>query len=612
MYAPKLHETERSRDMIQEFRGYNHNLRIGDNEFYDMKNMTGSYYPVLSPRGKRGKDFISLNGTALGLWGGNDINYVLQNETTIQYKDKDGVLSEINNELSDERKAISAGGRTMILPDWIKYDYVNGKLIKPIRATECTVFGCTLEGEFSNSFEIVDTLPSASSEISGKKYLLLMGEGMRPNFYHCKSGDDDGGDFKFEVISSYICLKVDIQIEEAINCKFIELPRGNEASFLKSDTKRISVEQVIVKDGYTLFILDAWFCSQDDYRKDKSYYQHISFIKQSTGVPICIGEVSFPNFSFITESENRLWGARYGESTDGFLNEISASEQGFFWGFDYGTSTADSPYTVSIGSDGPFTGAITYQGHPIFFKENCYHIVYGSYPSNYQVVTENGYGVQAGSDKSLCIIDGVLYYKAPDGVYRFDGASHEKISEALGFERYKDAVGGTVDGKYYICMTDENGTRSIFVYDTRRGLWHKEDDANVLYFASYDGDLYFVEQTTSGQRIGTVKGTAGVEEDDVEWFVETGIIGYSTPDSKYVGKLQVRLKLDFGSRINFYIEYDSDGYMEFVGGLEGTSLNSFTLPILPRRCDHFKIRIEGVGECKIFSLCKVLWEGGGA
>ena len=54
MQYPKLIELENSRHMIDQFRGYNHNLRIAGGEFYDMKNMTSDYYPVLAPRGSRG------------------------------------------------------------------------------------------------------------------------------------------------------------------------------------------------------------------------------------------------------------------------------------------------------------------------------------------------------------------------------------------------------------------------------------------------------------------------------------------------------------------------------------------------------------------------------
>ena len=65
MDYPTLTELNTSRQMVDVFRGYNHNLRIADGEFYDMKNMTSDYYPVLSPRGKRG--FYEKPGSVQGL-----------------------------------------------------------------------------------------------------------------------------------------------------------------------------------------------------------------------------------------------------------------------------------------------------------------------------------------------------------------------------------------------------------------------------------------------------------------------------------------------------------------------------------------------------------------
>lgn len=626
MYAPKLRETERSRDMIQEFRGYNHNLRIGDNEFYDMKNMTGSYYPVLSPRGKRThKQYYGKWGETVAVSGGNNLLYLLREQISslsydkVYLKNFETTLCVGSTE-DGNHQLISVAGQTMIYPEQIKYNQHDSTCIKikPAPPYCDIVYKKGSSWESANEFDIVNRWPSSAQEDEvGKKVIYINEDGDYIVLECTQDGYDtpDGSGYTYQwryIGALYVSLSYSQEDNTGITIgdfDWIEFcdPDVKVKWNLASSQINVKEKEVDEEDHVQRWVLDSVPNDLNDFKNNSSDYLK-SLLKTNKG-PFAFKDYSKPTFDFVIEHENRIWGARY----DGAINEISASELGFYWNFiSKGQKTADSPYTVSIGSDGPFTGAIVYQGHPIFFKENCYHIVYGSYPANYQVVTENGHGVQKGSDKSLCIIDGVLYYKASDGVYRFDGASHQKISEDLGFERYKDAVGGTVDGKYYIAMTDENGTRSIFVYDTRRGFWHKEDDANVLYFASYNGDLYFVEQTENGdQRIGTIKGTGdGEAEDDVEWFVETGIMGYSTPDSKYVGKLQVRLMLPVGSHVNFYIEYDSDGYMEFVGGLEGTSLQSFTLPILPRRCDHFKIRISGVGECKIFSLCKVLEDGG--
>ena len=54
MKLSKLKELPTSRSMIDVFGGYNHNLRIGEGEFYDMTNLSSDNYPVLSPRPKRG------------------------------------------------------------------------------------------------------------------------------------------------------------------------------------------------------------------------------------------------------------------------------------------------------------------------------------------------------------------------------------------------------------------------------------------------------------------------------------------------------------------------------------------------------------------------------
>ena len=47
------------------------------------------------------------------------------------------------------------------------------------------------------------------------------------------------------------------------------------------------------------------------------------------------------------------------------------------------------------------------------------HIVYGTKASNFTVSTIRLRGVQKESGGSLCISGGLLYYKAPEGVYCF-------------------------------------------------------------------------------------------------------------------------------------------------------------------------------------------------
>ena len=318
----------------------------------------------------------------------------------------------------------------------------------------------------------------------------------------------------------------------------------------------------------------------------------------------------FPKMDYIIESQNRLWGCRYGESNKGELvNEIYASALGSFgnW-YTHNTVSTDS-YEASVGTDGPFTGAVNYRGYPLFFKENVMYKIYGDYPENYQIVSDTSMGVQQGCDKSLCVLSNMLYYKSSDGIFAYDGSSVARIDAALAREYYRDVVCGGLGSKLWFSMEGEDPAHNgIYVYDTDKGVWHKEDEREARYFARYNNNLYCVDASND---LFTVRGTDGeLEADDVNFFAETGVIGYSTPDSKYVSRLALRLLIPHDGRLNIYIDYDSANVWEFKGCIEGNGLGTFTIPIVPRNCDHFRIRFEGRGACRIFGFSKVMEEGG--
>ena len=48
MELPNLNPIPTTKRMVDLFRGYNHNLRIGSGEFYRMENFTSDLAPVLS------------------------------------------------------------------------------------------------------------------------------------------------------------------------------------------------------------------------------------------------------------------------------------------------------------------------------------------------------------------------------------------------------------------------------------------------------------------------------------------------------------------------------------------------------------------------------------
>jgi hypothetical protein len=81
------------------------------------------------------------------------------------------------------------------------------------------------------------------------------------------------------------------------------------------------------------------------------------------------------------------------------------------------------------------------------------------------------------------------------------------------------------------------------------------------------------------------------------------------PDKKYISSIVVRMSLAIGSVVNFYAQYDSYGEWVSLASVTGTHLRSFSLPIRPQRCDHFRLRIEGRGDAKIYSITKTIEQG---
>lgn len=324
-----------------------------------------------------------------------------------------------------------------------------------------------------------------------------------------------------------------------------------------------------------------------------------------------------PQMDFVIESQNRLWGCRYGENNDGeFVNEIYCSKLGdpTNWQVYEGIST-DS-YAASCGTEGEWTGAFNYRGYPTFFKENNIHTVYGSNPP-YQIKDIEARGVQKGSSESLAILNEVLFYKSIHGVCAYSGSLPEEISAPLGEEAYKNAVGCSYKGKYYIEMKDllyddaedKENHIFLFVYDAKAGMWHKESALNADQLAAGDDNIFYNAQKTSSDTKKGIGKLFGSNEDDIEWYAETGLFGLSTPDKKYICKLALRLLLPPGSIMFISIQYDSTGDWERIGNITGYSITPFSISIKPRRCDHFRIRLEGTGDMKLYSISKSLKQG---
>ena len=590
---PTLAAPYLSRRTISTFGGYNRNLKIAEGEFYCMENMTGDCYPLLASRPPRSKAAQLTAPHALR--GKSKLAYV--DGTSLYYGGEDltSYLTDAGFFLSDSgemcpKQLVSMGAYLIIYPDKLYLNTENYTDCGSIEARFSTVEGDSVTYSLCNAdgTAYADPVISGTAPTDPENGSLWIDSSAVP---HVLMQYSEQSGIWMEIPTVYV------RIAAAGIGKQFAVYDGVTIAGAAADSEAVH-EQIAQLNGSKVI-----YAKGDDYIVVVGV-PGVSYVQQTGTVTV---SRTMPDPDFITEASNRLWGCKYGLANGETVNEIYCCALGDFknWNRFLGIST-DS-YVASVGSDGPWTGAVTHLGCPVFFKEHCLHKVYISGSGAHQIVDTACRGVSAGSHDSLAVVGEILLYHSPTGICAYDGSLPVPVSEALGAVRYRNAVGGGLGDKYYVSMEDEDGGWHLFVYDKKRGFFHREDSTHALAFARCGGRLYYIDADTKA--LMCTESGAGEDEGTVSWQADTGVMGYTNPEQKYIGRFTLRIRLDEGAWARVLVEYDSDGIWHDAGYMEGSGLGSFVLPLRLRRCDHFRLRLEGSGGMRLYSFSKLFETG---
>lgn len=208
--------------------------------------------------------------------------------------------------------------------------------------------------------------------------------------------------------------------------------------------------------------------------------------------------------------------------------------------------------------------------------------------------------MEKGSSHSLQIVNEVLFYKANSGIMSFQGSMPYEVGAALG-SGYEAAWAGTVENKYYISMK-KDGVSHLFVYDTAKGLWHREDSTEARYFTKDGNTLYYLDGNV-------IKTTSGKDTDVIDWYAETTDFTYRTADSKFISRASLRCEVESGAALMVWIDYDSRGAWRRLKSIGSGRKGIINVPLIPARCDHFRLRFSGYGKCAIHDMTLFLATG---
>lgn len=588
MIYPSLNEQSRSRIVTETFRGYDHRLKILPGQWYDEENITAAHYPLFSQRAKRGRVLTMDN--PLGLLAKDALMYIDGGSVYYNGLRVEGVnLSTTEGMLP--KQLVSMGAYAVIFPDKV---YINTADLSDVGSLDArfaalstdnvSVQLCRADGA---EYQAPASAEAPANPANGDMWIDTSGEThvLRQYSEYMSSWS--------EVPTVYV----------RVGCKGVGVNfsagDGVRVSGLASADAAVNAQlKTLMGDGYQIIQARG-----DDYVVLTGI---LDGTHSQTGGLVITRDC--PDMDYVTESDNRIWGCRYGLVDGETVNEIYACKLGDpkNWRAYAGMST-DS-YAVSVGSDGKFTGAATHLGYPLFFKENCIHKIYGSLPESYQVNTTMCRGVQDGAWRSLAIVNEVLYYQSRTDICAYDGSLPAGVSDELGGEKYTLGAAGSDGAVYYISMRDAGGGWHMFTYDTDKAMWHREDGAHALCFANVRGDLMYIDADT--RSLMSASGRSGEPEGEVSWRAESGIMGYEYPYSQYLSRFNIRARLGDGAKMTMSLEYDSeDGWVE-MGTYSGTAaVRTVNIPVIPRRCDHLRLKLSGVGDVKIYSISRIL-EGG--
>lgn len=300
----------------------------------------------------------------------------------------------------------------------------------------------------------------------------------------------------------------------------------------------------------------------------------------------CTISADIPNMNRVCCQNNRLWGT----AADG--SAIYASKPGDPLDFNSFVGISTDSWWSKVASEGKFVGIYPYQNHVYAFKRDCIHEIYGDKPSNFKMP----YSVRCGSvdGDSICEIGGVMYFSSGDGVYAYNGGVPTKVSQKIRINP-TSAKAATHDGKLFVAA---DGV--LYIYDTEYENWYRIGINGVSQCFKDENGLFIVSDGVAA------RWNDGNEK--VVWSIQSKEFFRNESEKNGCVNLWLKIAPAPGSCVAVYTANDGGEFRRW-GVVRGDS-GMRRIPVRFRKCDTFSIRLEGVGDCKLYGFEIENYSGG--
>ena len=312
----------------------------------------------------------------------------------------------------------------------------------------------------------------------------------------------------------------------------------------------------------------------------------------------------FPISNFLVSHANRLYAASrqasylYGSGLRNPKRWTSATD-----GVSFEFETPD---------DECCSGIAAYAERLLFFKPHSIFEIYGTDPLVGYRTTRLSSSIGCVSHKTIKEVGGTLYFLGDGGVYSYGGGSLPK-NIGTPVQKYLDnidepesACSQSFGDRYWLSIKQKNGGGAVLVFDTRTGMWYKQDSLYIKHFAVVDGELY----GATDNAIFKMEGESG---EAVEWYWHSKHFS-----SGRLGNIQnwKRLYLSFekgdNATLMVHLANDRGEVQEVTGKMFGNIMRVELPPRLCHRAEWIQLRLSGRGECKIRAIERYVRTRGGS
>lgn len=581
-----------------QFGGLKHCRSCSDGEIYDMNNVTLDEFPLMKTRKPRNR-FVSINHEfVMDIYADNQtMCYIVGTELVIH-----GVGTMITDlKVGVKHRFIRFGNRVALLPE-MRLLNLNYEILGIVEnETELPENG----NKFGDAFAVLNTFTDpffyeiyvfdGSQWVNNGRFDRPMSAdtGIQPAV---TIGNDSLSRFETKGHADTIEINLDVNyITDMIGLKEGDAVTISGCTTEPSNNKTAIIREIKGDQESTSFRFSD-YCFKIPEDAD-------SYMESNVKI-----ERRVPDMDFMFECNNRLWGAK-GKT-------IYASKLGdpTNWYFFDGLSI-DS-WSIDTQSKGDIIGGWG-DYYPYFLREDGMTIVCGSVPSGYQCYEKSAVpGLKKGEERSIAHAGAYTLWLSREGMVLFGNDTCQIMKDVFRDWNLNDMKAISAGTKaYFLCWTEKEHNYEmdhvIFCFDSRTGLWEKQDGARYSELCYDGGVLYGVLPAEERSDIDILDGSTELQENDeteVRSYVQFGDFYSDTENRKATDLLLLRLEIAPQAELNVYIKYDSSVEYELLetinGGDNGISKRTIDIPITPRRCDHYHIMLRGCGQWTMFAMSR--------